>query len=79
MSRVCDLCNKGFLTVTNISHKHSGMWAKKAPKTKRKSYPNLRLLKILPDNSSNLLKIKVCMRCYRTIRGKSGTSDTKSN
>jgi large subunit ribosomal protein L28 len=71
MSRVCDVCDKGFLTVTNISHKQSGGWAKRAPKTKRKSYPNLRTMKVSLDNSTNLGKIKICMRCYRTIKSKS--------
>ncbi len=65
MSRSCDLCNKGVTVINNISHKHSGKWAKRAPKTKRKILPNLRVLNL--DTENNKVNIKVCMRCYRTL------------
>ena len=61
MSKVCDFCNKSTLTINNISHKQSGQWAKRAPKTKRKVYPNLRSIKL--DNFS--VKKSICMKCYK--------------
>ncbi len=70
MSKVCDVCNKGSIMVTNISHKQSGGWAKRAPKTKHRSYANLRPLKIYYNGESNATRIKICMTCYKTI-GKS--------
>jgi large subunit ribosomal protein L28 len=70
MSRTCDICSKGYITVTNISHKQSGGWAKRAPKTKSKSYPNLRNLRVNIGDSQSSLKIKICTRCYRTLRNK---------
>ena len=61
MSKVCDFCNKGYLTVNNISHKQSGQWAKRAPKTRRMVYPNLRSIKL--ENS--FVKKNICMKCYK--------------
>ncbi len=66
MSRICDFCGKGVLVVNNISHKASGGWAKKAPKTKRRLFPNLRKIKY-SDIDGNTMHSKICMKCYKSL------------
>lgn len=63
MSRICDFCNKGVLVANNISHKQSGQWSKRAPKTKRVLYPNLRSIKI--TNGNIIQRKSICMKCYK--------------
>lgn len=70
MSKICDICNKGALTGNNIQHKQTGSWALKAPKTKKRSNPNLRnvMVRVGDDEKNSNINIKVCMKCYKKIR-----------
>lgn len=58
--RVCFLCGKGATQARLISHANN--------KTKRKMYPNLRLLKIAVEGLNQ--RVKLCVKCYRIEREK---------
>lgn len=58
--RVCFLCGKGATQARLISHANN--------KTKRKMYPNLRLLKMVVDGANQ--RVKLCIKCYRIEREK---------
>ncbi len=63
MASSCAICNKGVQHGQNIRHVHSGSWALRAPRTKRRWLPNLQSARILVDNQP--LKIKVCTKCLK--------------
>lgn len=58
--RVCFLCGKGATQARLISHANN--------KTKRKMYPNLRLLKMVVEGLNQ--RVKLCVKCYRIEREK---------
>jgi large subunit ribosomal protein L28 len=55
MSRMCELTGKAVLTGNNVSHANN--------KTKRRSYPNLRSVKVIHDGTVS--HMKVCTRCLK--------------
>lgn len=57
---VCFLCGKGAVQARLISHANN--------KTKRKMYPNLRLLKMVVEGLNK--RVKLCVKCYRVEREK---------
>lgn len=63
MARVCDICGKGPQFGQNIRHKHSGSWALRAPKTKRRWLPNLQTVRV-PYNDATK-RLKVCAKCLK--------------
>ncbi|MDI6826981.1 MAG: 50S ribosomal protein L28 [Armatimonadota bacterium] len=63
MSKVCEICGKGPQFGQNIRHKHSGSWALRAPKTKRRWLPNLQSAKVMVNGAPKT--IKVCTKCLK--------------
>ncbi len=55
MAYVCDICGKGPLVGNNVSHANN--------KTKRRTYPNLRRIKVLIDGTP--MRQRVCTRCIK--------------
>jgi large subunit ribosomal protein L28 len=56
VSRTCDICGKGPIVGSNISHANN--------KTKRRFLPNLQTVKI--RDGGRVRKASVCTRCIRT-------------
>ncbi|MCG2685883.1 50S ribosomal protein L28 [Candidatus Parcubacteria bacterium] len=56
MARVCELCGKGFLKGNQISHS--------AVKTIKRSYPNLRTVRV--EIKGRTRKMKICAKCLKT-------------
>lgn len=63
MSKVCEICGKGPQFGQNIRHKHSGSWALRAPKTKRRWLPNLQSAKVVVNGAPKT--IRVCTKCLK--------------
>jgi large subunit ribosomal protein L28 len=63
MSVECSICKKGPQYGQNIRHVHSGSWALRAPRTKRRWLPNLQSARILVNGQST--KVKVCTKCLK--------------
>lgn len=60
----CDLCPKRTRFGRNIRHKHSGRWARKAPRTNREFRPNVQSKRLLIEG--RMQRVNVCTRCLRT-------------
>jgi large subunit ribosomal protein L28 len=56
MAQRCDICGKGPMTGSNISHAHNV--------TKRRWIPNLQRVRAMVDNRPTY--IRVCTRCLRS-------------
>lgn len=63
MSNVCDVCGKGPQFGQNIRHVHSGSWALRAPRTKRRWLPNLQTVRA--DVKGATKKMRVCAKCLK--------------
>ncbi len=63
MALRCELCGKGSQYGQNIRHRHSGSWALRAPRTKKRWLPNLQAATILIKNVAK--KVKVCTKCMK--------------
>ncbi len=63
MSILCAICGKGPQYGQNIRHVHSGSWALRAPRTKRRWLPNLQSARIMVNDEKK--RIKVCTRCLK--------------
>ena len=63
MAYECDICGKSPQYGQNIRHKHSGSWALRAPKTKRRWMPNLQTVRIPALEGTK--KLKVCTGCLK--------------
>ncbi len=63
MSKVCDICAKGAQFGQNIRHVHSGSWALRAPRTKRRWLPNLQTVRTQVNGTPKTLK--VCTKCLK--------------
>lgn len=63
MSNHCYICGKGPQFGQNIRHVHSGAWARRAPRTKRRWLPNLQSARI--KVGAAVKKVKVCTRCLK--------------
>jgi large subunit ribosomal protein L28 len=63
MANTCDICGKGAQYGQNIRHKHSGSWAMRAPKTKRRWLPNLQTVRVAANDATK--KLRVCTKCLK--------------
>jgi len=63
MANVCEICGKGPQFGQNIRHVHSGSWALRAPRTKRRWLPNLQTVTVPHGNTTR--KIRVCTKCIK--------------
>lgn len=59
----CSVCGKGPQFGQNIRHVHSGGWALRAPRTKRRWMPNLQTARVADGSVTK--KIKVCVKCLK--------------
>jgi large subunit ribosomal protein L28 len=62
--KVCAVCGKGPQFGQNIRHPHSGGWALRAPRTKRRWMPNLQSAKVAVEGGNNK-RINVCVKCLK--------------
>lgn len=63
MANRCDICGKGPQFGQNIRHQHSGSWALRAPRTKRKWLPNLQTVRVAHNDATKTLR--VCAKCIK--------------
>lgn len=63
MANVCEICGKGPQYGQNIQHKHSGSWAMRAPKTKRRWLPNLQTVRVVEHGTPK--QKRVCAKCIK--------------
>jgi large subunit ribosomal protein L28 len=63
MANRCSVCNKGPQFGQNIRHVHSGSWALRAPRTKRRWLPNLQSARTLVNGVPQ--KVRVCAKCLK--------------
>jgi len=63
MSNTCEICGKGPQFGQNIRHVHSGAWALRAPRTKRRWLPNLQSVKTLVKGTPT--RLRVCAKCLK--------------
>lgn len=59
----CAICGKGPQYGQNIRHQHSGSWALRAPKTKRRWLPNLQTVHTKVNGTPQ--KLRVCAKCLK--------------
>lgn len=59
----CAVCGKGPQFGQNIRHVHSGSWARKAPRTKRRWMPNLQNARVVVGQTTK--RIRVCAKCLK--------------
>ncbi|MEN6356175.1 MAG: 50S ribosomal protein L28 [Armatimonadota bacterium] len=63
MSNTCAVCGKGPQFGQNIRHVHSGSWALRAPRTKRRWLPNLQTVHTKINGTPKT--IRVCAKCLK--------------
>ncbi|MBI3948194.1 MAG: 50S ribosomal protein L28 [Armatimonadetes bacterium] len=63
MARQCEICGKKPQYGQNIRHVHSGSWARRAPRTKRRFLPNLQTVHALSNGIRQ--KMRVCTKCLK--------------
>jgi large subunit ribosomal protein L28 len=63
MANQCGVCGKGVQFGQNIRHVHSGSWALRAPRTKRRWLPNLQSARVMVNGVKT--RIRVCTRCLK--------------
>lgn len=61
--KMCDVCGKGPQFGQNIRHVHSGAWARRAPRTKRRWLPNLQTIRVAAGGATR--KVKICTKCLK--------------
>lgn len=61
--QVCEVCGKRPQFGQNIRHVHSGAWARRAPRTKRRWLPNLQSARIVDGKTTR--RIRVCVKCLK--------------
>lgn len=66
MSNICDVCGKGPQFGQNIRHVHSGSWALRAPRTKRRWLPNLQTVRTSVNGTPR--KMRVCAKCIKAAK-----------
>ncbi len=67
----CELCGKGTVSGKISTHKHGGMWAHRAPSTKRQWKPNLRRVKVQIGGTTKT--VRICAKCLKSARVKKVT------
>jgi large subunit ribosomal protein L28 len=63
MSNICEICGKGSQFGQNIRHVHSGSWALRAPRTKRRWMPNLQTVTV--PNGEVTKRMRICTKCLK--------------
>ncbi len=63
MGMQCDVCGKKPQYGQNIRHVHSGGWARRAPRTKRRFMPNLQTVHVLVKGASK--QRRICTKCLK--------------
>lgn len=63
MNHECAICGKKPMSGNFIRHPHSGGWALRAPKKKRRFYPNLQT--VHAEVKGSVQKLKVCVQCIK--------------
>ena len=61
--KACEICGKAPQFGQNIRHVHSGAWALKAQRTKRRWIPNLQTARVANGNVTK--RIRVCTKCLK--------------
>jgi large subunit ribosomal protein L28 len=56
MARICDICGKGPLSGSTISHAHNV--------NKRKFYPNIHKIKVFNENKE-IVRKNICAKCLK--------------
>ena len=64
---VCSICSKGKMAGRHISHKHSGLWERKAPAKPRVFMPNIQKRAVFNSNGERV-SLKLCTKCLKRIR-----------
>ncbi len=62
----CEFCGKHKMAGHSIQHRHSGAWARRAPKTTRVFEPNIQKTKIMMNGA--MRSVHICTRCLRTMQ-----------
>ncbi len=73
MSRVCDLCKKGYLKGNLVPR---GIGRRVTRRTIRRQKVNLRTVRMAPKKGDNKITMKLCTSCYKRIR-KNQKEETK--
>lgn len=63
MAVSCAICGKGAQFGQNIRHQHSGSWALRAPRTKRRWLPNLQPVRMIVNGTPR--RVRVCTKCIK--------------
>ena len=63
MAGYCAICGKGPQYGQNIRHQHSGSWALRAPRTKRRWLPNLQPVRMVIGGTTR--RVHVCTKCIK--------------
>lgn len=63
MAWQCEICGKKPQYGQNIRHLHSGAWARRAPRTKRRFLPNLQTVHAVVNGTRR--KMRVCTKCLK--------------
>jgi len=66
MAQVCEFCGKGSTSGQNIRHIHSGQWARRAPRTKRRFLPNLQTVTVRMRGRPR--RMRVCVKCLKSAK-----------
>ena len=66
MANICEFCGKGGQSGQNIRHIHSGAWARRAPRTKRRFLPNLQTVTVHKGGRNR--RMRVCVKCMKSER-----------
>jgi large subunit ribosomal protein L28 len=66
MAQICEFCGKGSSSGQHIRHVHSGQWARKAPRTKRRFRPNLQTVTVRRGGRAR--RMRVCAKCLKSER-----------
>ena len=79
MAYVCDYCSRG-VQYGEISTHHRGVaggrWKKKAQSTRKVFKPNLHVARV--PVAGDVVKMRLCTKCLRKLKGKSTATSTVS-
>lgn len=63
MAIICSVCGKTPQYGQHIRHQHSGSWARRAPRTKRRWLPNLQNVRTIVGGTPK--RVSVCTKCIK--------------
>lgn len=64
--KICSVCGKSPQFGQNIRHVHSGQWALRAPRTKRRWLPNLQSVRITVGGTTR--RVLACTKCMKAAK-----------